>query len=360
MPALIYSTSLQNDIAFLLSKRSYATLDTNQKTMIDGNNLASPGGAVGRALTGIRQYANFLNLGAPDEIPVEWADWFVQKAASSAAAAFSVSEDEDLKQAARLAQLEAFQSFSMIASDDTSSTEDYGFEVQAVRRYVISSCVAGNKPVIPQTSVIDTSLESVINELWNMADWNFRQQEIEITVDTNGDITYSPAITLDKITTPNLLYTDGEQGSCVLVNDDTMRQWQSDDNNTGRPEYYRTTKSGSSVSIVFNRVPDKSYTMKASATVSLPAMISVASMNMALDLFTHEFKPLVRDWVLAKVLSRLGSNRFGPIDRDVRERIETKLYSMNSTESEEKQGSRSTMRRQTLGGPGYGDMGGFR
>jgi len=359
MPELTYSSSMQNDIALLVSKSLYANLSTEQKTMIDGESLGSPTGAVGRALSLLGEYANKLNLGAPDEIPSIWEHWLVKKAAADCAASFSVAEDEDLTRAAFTAQVEAFQAYSMLASDHTTA-DDLGYEVQKIRRYVFTSTTSGDKPVLPQVSLIDTAIESVLSELWNMADWSFRSQDIVVNLAANGTVTYTPAVTVTKFLSPILFYTDVNGGQCVLADDEMINEWRSEnDLDTGKPEYFRTSKTGSTVSLVFNRDPDDAYTMRTSVAVGTPAMASIDNLNTMLGLITNEFKPIIRDWVLGKVLARMSQRESTAILRQVHDQMDSMLYTMNASESEEKQDSYRSGRRQSLGGPSFGDSGGF-
>lgn len=328
--------------------------------MIDGAATSPPGGAVGRALDSIERYAALMNVGAPDEVPDEWGHWVILEAAAGAAHAFSTAEDEDLTQAARAAQVKAFQSFTITDADDDVSGATPSLTVAGIRQYVMARCVTGREIVIPQISVIDTCLQNVLSDLWNMADWSFRQKEVEITLATNGTVTLSPSVTVDKVVSDTLYYTSGEQGECVLAERDLVKVYQSDDDlDTGKPEYFRTTRSGDTVSWLFNRTADQSYTMLGTVSIQLSATSSTATMNTALGLLPAEFITIVREWVLGSVLTAVGSRRAQAVVDSAQARLDQHAYTYIATESEHKQREDYAMRRKTLGGPSHSDLGGF-
>ena len=359
--ALIYDATLQSQIALRLARKTFSDLSTNQKLIVDGNwSAGSAGGAAGRAYTTLQQYANYFNLTDADAIPDAWERWFIALACADAAHAFSTAEDEDLVQEERAARLDAISSFSLVLSDAAVDSNDLGLTVDSLRRYVYSRATSGPEPLFPQVSIVDTSIEEVVRDLWNTADWSFRTQEVSIALATNGDVTFTPTVTLDKVASPELLYTDSRGGRCLLADDEMIRQYRSMSNlTTGKPEYFRTTKSGNTVSLLFNRDADQAYTMKGKVTIRLPSMTSEAEFNTALALFPSEFVTLIRDWVLGSVLTASGSRRAASVLDKVDQRLEHLIYTADATEAEEKEDSHRTGgRRHSLGGPRWGDLGG--
>ena len=358
--AFTYGSSHQDEIALLLAKKEYSELSTAQKKMIDNGSSGSPGGAVGRAIDLVERYAALMNVGAPDEIPDEWGRWVILEAASDAAQAFSSAEDEDLTQKARNAQIRAFQSFTITDADDDVSGATPSLTVAGIRQYVMARCVSGTEVVIPQISVIDTCLQTILSDLWNMADWPFRAKEVEITLATNGTVTLDPSVTVDKVISSELYYTGGEQGKCVLADRDLIQQDLSDDElDTGKPEYFRTTRAGNTVSWLFNRTADQEYTMLGTVTVQLGATSDTTTMNTALGLLPAEFLTIVRDQVFGMVMQDMGSRRSGVIVERARQRLDNLAYSFATTENEDGQRDHTPMRRRTLGGPSRADIGGF-
>lgn len=361
--AFAYSSTIQDDIALLLARKSYSALGTDQSKIIDGGAATSPPtkGAAGRAWTALSSLARLLNLAAPDEIPDAWSRWFILEAAADAANAFSRAEDEDLAQAARVAKIEAYQTFSLLDASDEVSPSDMGLSVASVRRYVMSSAASGDAPATPNVSTVDTSLESVLSKLWNMAEWSFRRKEVTLTLATDGTVTASPSVTIDKVISSQLFYTGGERGVCQLADRETMQDWLSnDDIAAGKPEFFMTTKAGSAVTLVFNRTADQEYQMLATVSPRLGAISDTDSMNTALGLVTSEFVPMIRDWVLGSVLVRMGDRRGRGILQGATEEVESMAYTADATEAEEKTDSHRVSRRRTLGGPrGWGDCGGF-
>ena len=355
-----YAAAHQDELALLLAKKEYSSLTSAQKKMIDNGTTSSPGGAVGRAIQSIGAIAASLNIGAADEIPTEWGHWVILRAASHASHAFSVAEDEDLAQAERAAQIEAYQSFTLIDADADLSGSGVTLTVAAMRQYVLTRCVSGREILIPQISVIDTCLQNVLSDLWNMADWSFRQKEVSIALATNGTVTLTPSVTVDKVVSHTLFYTDDEQGECVLADRDLIQRFQSDNNlDTGKPEYFRTTRSGDTVSWVFNRTADQAYTMLGTVSISLSAQSDTSTMNTALALLPSEFITIVREWVYGSVLSALGSTRARAVMDAAQDRLDQNAYTYIATEDEKKQRSDYPMRRKTIGGPSWNDMGGF-
>lgn len=358
--AFAYGAAHQDELAYLLAKKAYSALTTGQQKMIDNGSTVTPGGAVGRALDLVGRYAALMNVGSASAIPDEWGRWVVLEAAAQASPAFSSAEDTDLTQAARAAQVQAFQSFTITDADGELSGSTPTLTVAGVRQYVMARCVTGREIVIPQVSVIDTCLQNVLSDLWNMADWSFRQKEVEITLATNGTVTLSPSVSVDKVVSDTLYYTDGERGECVLADRDLIKRFASDDDlDTGKPEYFRTTRSGDTVSWVFSRTADKAYTMLGTVSIQLSAVSDTATMNTALGLLPSEFITIVREWVLGSVLTAMGSRRAQAVVDSAQARLDQHSHTYIATESENKQRDNYAMRSKTLGGPSYHDLGGF-
>lgn len=308
--SLAYSTALQDQIALLLTRGAYSSLNTQQKKAIDGGSTPpAVGGAVSRAYGILGQYAN-MHAVADDtasSIPASWEAWLVCEAAVQAAPAFPTAEITDLRRNKAGAMRDAIISYSRTSQDDTGDASIGAFTRASIRSDVIVNALRQQRGALYlEPDMVDTVIEDVVAEVWNEADWSFKEKQVTLTIATDGTVTASDSVAVDRIVGDRIYYDSAFGGDCIKVDYETMLNYKSASTSSGKPQYFYLVRSGDELSWIFERGIDKQYTAKALVTAQTPSMTGDTTMDAGLDLFPTDFRPIIKDRVLAVCLLRAG------------------------------------------------------
>lgn len=303
--ALAFTTTIRDQVALLLTGRTYT-----QCTPADQTAIAGTDGAGDRALSKIQQWAHFVELAGSDTAPDAWSRWLTREAAYEACVFIKPEREDDLRRHALLAQREALQTFTRSEVDGTTSVGDLAGDVGAIRRHIISRCVRMEPLVLPEPDVIDSAIKQMITRVWNDADWKFTQRLGVFTIAADGSVTVADEagdpLVIDKIVGDCLRYDSG-RGQIVSVGRDYILRHRSQETVvTGRPAYFHLQKAGSDILWLFAPKPDAEYVARAMVRLKTPAMTTIAGINAALLLIPHEVVSLMHDLCLGKVLYDLG------------------------------------------------------
>lgn len=305
--AISYSTALQSQIALLLTRSDYSSLRDEQQKAIDNEwTSGTVGGAAGRALSILGQYANQLGVDDVSTIPDTWDAWFTSEAALQAAPAFPTAEVSDLRRTNAVNRRDAISSYARVNYDSTADGDIGALTVAALRAYVVSNAIRGRESVFIEPAQVDAAIEEVVTEIWNEADWTFKTQVVQLSIATNGTVTSTPSIDIDKVIGDRIQYDYTYGGFAIAVDYPTLLQYKASNTTNDKPAYFHLLRSTDDLSWQFERTPDQTYTARAYVTKQTPSMTTLAEMNTALGLLPTDFRPIVRDRVLAVALQRVG------------------------------------------------------
>jgi hypothetical protein len=305
--AITYTSAIQNRIAMSVWGRQNSGLTADQKAHLDGTwtsgSLTS--GMAFDALTRINQYGQWWEQAGASAAPAAWEGWFV----SLTALKLAVSHRPDRIQGLRVELNDAIESALQTHSlTDATSTTITGqtLTVPGLRYFVMNHAIRRTPRLFVPPSDIDAHLLWVLNYLWNCAGWNFRKRQVTLTIATNSAVTTDLGVTetLDSLSSRQLYYDDTSGARIRWVSSDEMAQLRARyGTETGRPRFFRTERSGSTLSWKFAPLPDAQYTAKAECHIKGPGTLSDAtSLTTELAKFPPEFGPVVRDLVLGRCL----------------------------------------------------------
>lgn len=307
--AITYSAEFQDRIAVLLGRRPYSELTTAQKVAIDNDwSSGTPGGAAGDALLTLGQVANSFTVSdsTSTNIPDSWSRWFVTEVAMQAAPAFPTAEATDIRRNNALARRDALLSYSRADFDSTADGDIGALTIQSLRANTVIHALRMSPAVYLDTAMVDDAIETAVTEIWNEADWKFKRRLVTLTIATDGTVTASDSVLVDKIIDDRIQYDAPEGGFAISVDYETIVDYKAADTTDSKPLYFHLLRDGDNLSWIFERTPDKEYTAKAMVTMQTPSMSSQATMNTALGSFPTDFHGVVKDRVLATVMERLG------------------------------------------------------
>ena len=306
--ALAHSTDIQNQIALLLTRGVYSNITTAQKNAIDGGSTPpATGGAVARAFNILGQYANMYSVDDVSTIPDTWDAWLVNEAALQAAPAFPSAETDVIRRNKLAAMRDAIISYARTEHDDTGDGSIGTFTRPSIRgETVVNALRAHRGALYLEPEMIDSVLEDVVSEIWNEADWSFKNKFVTLTIATDGTVTASDSVSVDRIVGDRIYYDSTFGGECLAVDYETMLNYKTASTSSGKPNYFHLIRSGNALSWLFERTIDQEYTAKAMVTAQTPSLSDASTMDAGLAMFPTDFRPIVRDRVLATCLLRAG------------------------------------------------------
>ena len=192
--AFTYSTAIQDKIAYRLYGVAYASLQADWQNLIDaGVTPATTGGIVAEAETEINQLAQAFEHAGATAAPSVWESWWVALTclkASISAKPELVGHFASEEKRARELLLDSYTRTTSNASALAGQTID----VANIRSHVLNYIMRRSRK-IPQVEEIDSAIQTTLNEIWNMAEWNFRKRQVTLTVQrfavSGGDWTQS-------------------------------------------------------------------------------------------------------------------------------------------------------------------------
>lgn len=327
--AITYDAAYQNRIALLLARNQYSALTTPQKIAIDNQwSSGTPGGAAGDALLVLGQVANAFTVSdsTSANIPASWSRWFITEAAMQAAPAFPTAQITDIRRNNALARRDALLSYSRSDFDSTADGDIGALTIQSIRAYVITHALRMSPSVYLDVGMVDDAIETAVAEIWKEADWKFKRKLVTLTIATDGTVTASGSVAVDKIVGDRIDYDSSFGGFAISVDYSTILDYKAETPTAGKPLYFHLLRSGDDLSWIFERGIDQAYTAKAMVTQQTPTMSSQATMNTALGSFPSDFAGVVKDRVLMVVMERIGR-------RDVaglRDKTDSKIHGLLS------------------------------
>lgn len=337
--AFAYSADIQDQVALRVSGRSYSALSTDQKKIIDGG--ATPPtvtfGAVADAISVIGKWAAFLTMDPSDGIPEEWAGWIVMLSALKCAGRFTTADDDELRRNEAMAREDALRTYQRSDIDSTVDTAHLGSAIIEIRRFVVSSCMMMDRPILPTPENIDAATQEILHEVWDMSNWSFRREPVTLTIGTDSSVTVSPSVNIDRLAIDTIVYTDGanaDGGEAREASAETMTRLLARSLSAGKPQYFRLIDSDNGVTWVFDRTPDQSYTAKTEVIKEIGALTTPTEMQTAAGLFPKKFLPYLRKRILATTLENSGHPEARSIEVEAA-KYEEQLAHFDSPRSED-------------------------
>lgn len=325
--AITYAAAIQDRIAYAVYGQANSALTTAQKAQLDGGwttgSLTT--GVAKDALDRVNQIAQWFALAGATAAPAEWAHWFVREAAYLLASNVRPDRADEFRQQREVAIDAALDSFSL-TSADSASAANRTFTLRNLRYYVLNHCARRKESgantglrrrIFPPVEDIDDAVASVINEVWNMAPWVFRKRKVTFSLPedyggvVNSSLTDDNEI-FDAIVSREVYYTDeaGRGAKARWLSADEFCQLEAVYGSaTGRPVGFRIeTANDQSTTWQFVPFPDRAYTFIGVATVKAPSVLSDATSATLAFQFPVEFKPILRDMILGRVLLMHGAS----------------------------------------------------
>lgn len=337
--ALSFDTNTRDEVCIGIYGTAYASCKADQKTYVDR--------AGAQALTRLVQYADLFEHDGEDAAPDAWQHWLGREV-EFMLVRHGRPEQFQAARAARDEAIEiAFTTLQNYVVD--AAAELQTFTLQNVRAFVLNNCIRREPRVWATLQEIDTTIQSVASELWNRANWPFRRKIVRMTIAATGVVTWSQrvdGVTPDPDDWEDLVgdfdqaavrqwYADSEssatdyntlfQAAPVLTlagADEFARLTAEDQDKTGRPRLFRVEGAGSGAKWRFWPIPDDEYEFYGEAMLEGPATtISTAAASTLFDEFPADFRPVLRDAVLARLLLDRGVTA----GREMWERIEHRI-----------------------------------
>ncbi|MCP4639022.1 MAG: hypothetical protein GY851_01240 [bacterium] len=308
--SITYDTIMQDEIALLVSGRSYTNLTTEQKKLIDNGWTTGSvtGGAVKRALDSIGQWAAFFTMDSSAGIPDEWRTWLITHAAAGCAQRFTTADDRSIKTELSSARRNALTGYSRAGLEESSDTAHLLGSVLSIRQFVVSHCLRLAKPLLPEPYMIDEAMQEVLRDTWNACDWSFREQTVTLTIGTDSSVAVSGSLIIKRITSKVIEYSGvANKGNQITpVDGDMMLSLQAYEYAAGRPEYFRVRADAGGVDggvrFDFERTPDQEYTAKAEAVTSIGPMTTANELGAVITAFPIDMVSYLKKKTLATVL----------------------------------------------------------
>lgn len=334
------SANVQNQIAYALFGGAYSTLTTDQKTALDGNPGTVPAiptkGFALLAWQQVGQIAQWWYQGGAGVSPDVWQHWFVARACKLMAVQYRPDRYPLFKEMDETAQATAIKSFQKDNAGATGpTTQAASTSLQTIRYETMQVTINRTPAIFLSPSEIDSAALRCIRIMWNQADWLFRRREVVMTLNTDGTVTFSPAIAFDSFVSTRLTYTDSSGYGIHLFWADpdkfadvaTLNSEQ-----TGRPMFFRATQpTPTTFTWQFAPMPDQAYTVRGLVNIQGPADPTSATDTAPFNLFPVEFHQIIRDWILGECLAkrdgqaRADGNELRKRCQDELERLATKF-----------------------------------
>ncbi len=311
--ALQLTTENVDRICFKVFMQGLGSLTVAQKYLVIG--ATSPTlptsatiGEAGAALAVVDRWAQAYGMTGTDRPPDAWEQWLVAEAAARIALTARPERYRDFAQHAQKAFRDAIDTINTVTAD-VSTVQGQAITVQGIRYFVLNHMARRKPPVLPLVQDIDSHIQWVLNYLWNRNLWDFRKRMVDVTLPTTGIPSFglSNGETFWANGSRRWYYTDIpnafiEEDSSA----DDMALVKSTDTAygvaSGRPRYMRMQRSGTDQTWFFSPAPDMTYTLKAEVIVDGPGTPSSANDTAVFSKFPENFRPVIRDMVLARVM----------------------------------------------------------
>ena len=276
---------------------AYSAIDTAKQADVTA--------AVARAKEKVGQYAQHVDFGDGTDGPSAWDNWAETEAQVILARAHRLERLGSLRELARDAMRSALDSF---VSKAFNATTTFGATMTplGLRQHIAAAAMRGDKPMPLDPLTIDSTIESIVNELWNQTGWHFRRRETTMTIAVNGTVTFDldpdEGEYFDSFAIRELYYTDTNYTLEHVDADPMYREASQTSAVAGRPRWVRVMDYGSAKAFKFYPFPDAEYTLKAEVFITGPATPANASSTTWLDKFPPEFKTIIRDLATARAL----------------------------------------------------------
>lgn len=387
--AFTYGATAQDAIALQVWGLTYLGLKTEQKEMLDGT-VSVPGAPTGgvayQILTQLEQIGQWYELAGASSVPQAWEPYLV---AASVAELYKSQRPERYGSAVKAAGAlldSLIDSYSKTAADSATITGQT-INAEEIRYYVM---VRANKRkprrLFPSVEMIDTALQWAWNDIWNRKPWAFRKRQVTLKIVSStgtAQVTVSAGLAsgeyIDSFSSRKWYYSDSNSYGSVWAQwagPDEMAQlraYYASASTTGRPLKFRfqgmggryttntttasTTAFALSLDMVLAPAPDKTYTAYADVLVACPTLASSATDTATMDLLPREFKPGLRDLVLAKVIEDMtGDSRAMQAANDDIDRFFPEAH--NYGVADDVQASLDVYGDVNALGSGYGQLGG--
>lgn len=362
--ALTYGVDIQDAVAALLAQSTYDQLTTDQQNAIDGGSDASPPtkGAAKRAVNMIAPYANAYAVASADlaSIPAEWEAWYVHEIAQLVLAAFPSADSEEIRRSADMVRRSAMLTYVSTGFGTGSFGNAGALTVEGLTAVTIMSAIRATDSGILDPAQIGHAIETVVIEVWNDADWSFKEVIASLTIGTDGSVTVGDSLALKKLIDDRILYTGDDGGFCANVDWQTMLDYKSGSPSDGKPRLMHLQHGPNDLVWTFDRTPDKQYTAKGTFTVQAPSMSDLDSMNTALGLFPVDFRPVIKKMVLAESLRMIGRVTVpAQYIEEARQKLASLLPRYDRSASEPENSAYEESMIYGLG-PSGGQIGGYR
>lgn len=315
----------QDQIAYLVYGKAWADLSSAMQGQI------TTLGAM--ALSEIEGWADLFDMGGSgSNAPAAWLRWLTLRTCSLVTEHRDQGRADNFARQAQAAMRSAIDTIGTGEADSAASTVT--FTLEQVRRFVFIR--AARRQVYPTIQEIDQAIQGVLHQAYNATQWRFRRLLVRLSLAADNTLTIEKrdgandwealgaTQKFDMLATQALFF-DAESAdsnfwyaSPMRVKFATADQFAeltaSGADRTGRPCRFRIegTNSGDYV-WHFWPYPDAAYVMYGEIFLEGP---QTALGDTSFDEFPAQFRPILRDSVLLRVLEDRGR-----ADRDLRERV---------------------------------------
>lgn len=322
MANFAYSSSIQDRVAYALHGRAYSNLSSEQKAAFDGTSSSDPptAGRAKDAFLTIRKLAQWWEQTDSSTVSDAAEAWFV------AEMVFLLSLNQRPE---RIGEFKATREQAMNDYIDTITTTaittGYTSDVfatpclQSLRYYVLRRIANVSRKALTSTPPEEIDAASIwcLNWVWYKAMWNFKTRLITITVPTSGNGA-SPTLglaageTFDGLSTQNIYYSASTPDYVQWANQDVMAAYKADTTaSTGKPQWFRIQRSGSTRTWIWHPYPDQEYTLKAEVFIELPGTTTpgvpdTVTETVPWSKLPREFFHPYRELVLGRVMHNRG------------------------------------------------------
>ena len=331
---LQWTADIRNQVSLLLLQHPYASMRADEQERLDGAvssgslPIGIPDKGVAReSLMRLRQIAQWYEeAGVVDTTgsttgPSVWEPVLIQECAYHLAQSLRPMELGRLRELRAESWANAINNYGVNSIADSSQMFGVsGLTPQRIRLHVLRCMARRQRRIMPPVAEIDFAIEWAINRLWECRVSLYRARHVIITIPTASE-GQTPTYTLvdgtslpsgevvDSIISPRLCYSDTDGRNSLayarwgLAEEFTSHR-AAQGTETGRPQLFRVEQRGSStLRWIWSPAPDQEYTAQAIVMVKAPTTPSAATDTAVLAKFPLEYKTLIMDLVLAKVLA---------------------------------------------------------
>lgn len=339
--ASLYNADIQRDAALLVFGRQNSELSDNEKVALDNTwTSGTPKGAAGHAQAEIERYGNFLHASGLDDMPSDWAGWFVYEVGVRLAPRYAPSLVGEIRTMRDDFKSAALSTFSRIASNYTTDSDEQNEKTWlGIRRAVMANCVNQRSgPVFAAPELIDGAIRWALHELWNEAEWSWQTlTDKTFTIANAGGKLQQIDVTPDirSIRSMRLWYDStvaAERSWMQYISADEMSRLQAERLDDGQPDCFRIVRSGRELQIQLERTPDKTYTLRGEFVRRCPDIGALESAGYGvgednfddiLALIPDEFIDVIEMLALGRVLSARGLREGRVIAADAKAELES-------------------------------------